>query len=54
VPASLPVSLVKTSFDDDGVPADPTYEQRAEKFLAEFLWLTEAVVDKKRKEMEAV
>jgi NAD(P)H-dependent FMN reductase len=50
VPASVPVSLVKTSFDDDGVPKDPAYEQRADAFLAEFLWLTEAVVDKKKKE----
>jgi NAD(P)H-dependent FMN reductase len=50
LPVTMPVSLVKTSFDDSGVPKDPAYDQRADAFIGELLWLTEAIVDRKKKE----
>jgi NAD(P)H-dependent FMN reductase len=43
IPASLPVSRVGQSFDDDG-PTDEGFEGRAEAFLAELRWWTEAAV----------
>lgn len=43
IPASLPVSRVQDSFDDDGKPVDPSYEKRAESFLSELLWFAEAI-----------
>jgi NAD(P)H-dependent FMN reductase len=50
IPASLPVSRVQDSFDEDGTPTDPTYEKRAEAFIAEVLWFAEAVATQKAKE----
>jgi len=50
IPASLPVSNVKESFDDNGVPQDPFYDQRAAGFIAELLWFTEAIATQKTKE----
>lgn len=47
IPASLPVSRVQDSFDEAGNPADPAYEKRAESFLAELLWFTQAVAAQK-------
>ena len=43
IPASLPVSHVQDSFDEDGNPKDPSYEKRAESFISELLWFTEAI-----------
>jgi NAD(P)H-dependent FMN reductase len=42
IPASLPVSAVQNTFDTDGNPKDPAYEKRAETFIGELLWFTEA------------
>lgn len=50
IPARLPVSRVQDSFDDDGNPQDPAYEERAKSFLDELLWFTEAIVAQKTKE----
>jgi NAD(P)H-dependent FMN reductase len=50
LPASLPVSRVQDSFDEDGNPKDPSYEKRAKSFIAEVLWFTEAIVTQKAKE----
>jgi len=49
IPASLPVSRVHDSFQEDGTPNDPAYEKRAANFLDEVLWFTEAIVDRKAK-----
>ncbi len=49
IPASLPVSRVQESFDDDGNPRDPSYEKRAQSFIDELLWFTEAIVVQKSK-----
>jgi NAD(P)H-dependent FMN reductase len=43
IPAALPVSAVQNTFDSDGNPKDPAYEKRAETFIGELLWFTEAI-----------
>jgi NAD(P)H-dependent FMN reductase len=43
IPASLPVSRVGQSFSDDG-PTDGDFAGRADRFLAELRWWTEAAV----------
>ena len=43
IPASLPVSRVGQTFDDDG-PVDDALSDRATRFVDELLWWTEATV----------
>ena len=50
IPASLPVSRVQDSFDEDGNPHDPSYEKRTKVFIDEVLWFTEAIATQKVKE----
>lgn len=50
IPASLPISRVHDSFNDDGTPNDASYEKRAASFLDEVLWFTEAIADRKAKD----
>jgi NAD(P)H-dependent FMN reductase len=47
IPAGLPVSRVEDTFDEAGNPRDPAYEKRAESFLSELLWFTQAVAAQK-------
>jgi NAD(P)H-dependent FMN reductase len=49
IPASLPVSHVRHSFNEDGTPNDAAYEKRAANFLDEVIWFTEAIADRKAK-----
>jgi NAD(P)H-dependent FMN reductase len=49
IPASLPVSRVRDSFNQDGTPNDPAYEKRAADFLNEVVWFTEAIANRKAK-----
>jgi len=49
IPASLPVSRVRDSFNEDGTPNDAAYEKRAAEFLGEVMWFTEAIADRKAK-----
>jgi hypothetical protein len=49
IPASLPVSRVRDSFNEDGTPNDAAYEKRAADFLGEVMWFTEAIADRKTK-----
>jgi NAD(P)H-dependent FMN reductase len=49
VPARLPVQRVQETFNEDGTPVDQAYYKRTDAFLAELLWLTEAVSEQKRK-----
>ena len=49
IPAALPISSIRESFDADGNPKDPAYEKRAEAFFAELLWYTEAVAAQRAK-----
>lgn len=50
IPANLPVSRVRESFQEDGAPNDAAYEKRAATFLNEVLWFAEAIADRKAKE----
>ena len=49
IPASLPVSRVQDSFDDEGNPKDESYEKRAAAFIAEVLFFAEAIAVQKAK-----
>ena len=49
IPASLPVSRVQDSFDEDGNPLDPSYEKRVRSFIEEVLWFAEAITTQKAK-----
>jgi NAD(P)H-dependent FMN reductase len=49
VPARLPVQRVQDTFSEAGTPVDQAYYKRTDVFLAELLWLTEAVSEQKRK-----
>jgi len=49
IPASLPVSRIQDAFDDDGNPSDPAYEKRAQGFIEELLWFTEAIATQRAK-----
>ncbi len=50
IPASLPISRVQETFEEDGSPRDVSYEKRAQAFVTELLWFTEAVATQKAKE----
>lgn len=43
IPTSLPVSRVNQSFSEEG-PTNPDFAGRADRFLDELIWWTEAVV----------
>lgn len=47
VPARMPIQQVQKHFAEDGTPTDPATTRRAEAFIAELLWLTEAVSARK-------
>lgn len=49
IPASLPISAVHNSFNDDGTTNEPAYEKRAETFLNEVLWFAAAISTQKTK-----
>lgn len=42
-PLALTVSNVKECFDNDGAPLNPRLDARADEFLSELLWYTEAL-----------
>lgn len=50
IPASLPISRVQDSFNEDGSPTDQSYEKRVEPFIDEVLWFTEAIATQKAKD----
>lgn len=43
IPSILPVPKVQDAFDDEGVPLDEKYHQRAERFLKELEWYAGAL-----------
>lgn len=53
LPVGLPVIRVRDNFADDGTPKDSIYEKSAQAFIAELLWLTEAVTAQKAKDLPA-
>jgi len=49
IPVALPVSRAQDSFEEDGRLKDPAYEKRAQTFIAELLWFTEAIADQRKR-----
>jgi NAD(P)H-dependent FMN reductase len=49
IPSLLPVPRVTEAFDADGSPRDPAWEQRSEKFFAEFEWYARALKAQRRR-----
>jgi len=49
IPVSMPVPRVQDAFDDDGNPKDAAYEKRAQNFIGELLWYTEAIAAQRAK-----
>jgi NAD(P)H-dependent FMN reductase len=47
IPNMLLVGLVDKRFDEAGTLTDPTYEKSIRTFMDAFMWLSEAVVEKK-------
>lgn len=43
IPSLLPVPRVQDGFTPEGVPTDPRFEQRSERFFREFEWYAEAL-----------
>ena len=50
LPASLPFSRVQDVFEENGTLKELVYEKRADAFIAEVLWFTEAIAAQKAKE----
>ncbi|OLE55783.1 MAG: hypothetical protein AUG51_01745 [Acidobacteria bacterium 13_1_20CM_3_53_8] len=49
IPASLPISRVQESFDEEGNPQEAFYEKNAENFINEVLWFAEAIRTQREK-----
>jgi hypothetical protein len=47
----LLVPSVQTKFDEEGNLLDPAFEKNMANFTKEFLWLAEAVHEKKKNEV---
>jgi len=45
IPSTFPIPAVQKAFDDEGVPKDEAYYQRATRFLEEFEWYAYALRD---------
>lgn len=52
VPARLPIQRVQASFSENGTPLDEAYHKRTDAFIAEFLWLTEALTEQKKRDSQ--
>lgn len=49
IPVSMTIARIQDAFDDDGNPSDPAYEKRAQGFIDELLWFTEAIAVQRAK-----
>jgi NAD(P)H-dependent FMN reductase len=47
IPASLPIATVEERLREDGEPIDPSLDAKADGFLKELIWFTEAIVARK-------
>lgn len=47
IPASLPIPKIEERLAEDGAPIDPSLESKAEIFLSELIWFTEAITARK-------
>lgn len=52
IPSTFPIPAVQKVFDDDGVPNDEAYVQRATRFLEEFDWYAYALREGRRRRCE--
>ena len=52
IPSQFLVSKVRDAIDGDGTSADPAVEKRADGFISELLWYTEAISDRKAKDSD--
>lgn len=43
IPSLLPIPRVQDAFDDEGIPQDDSYYERADKFLTELEWYANAL-----------
>jgi hypothetical protein len=50
-PQMLLVPSVQTKFDDEGNLIDAAFEKNIANFMKDFLWLAEAVHEKKKNEL---
>lgn len=50
LPTGLAVMQIRDALTDDGTPVDEAYERRAERFLSEVLWYTEAIAGQKARD----
>ncbi len=50
LPNGFPVSKVGDSIAEDGTATDASYERRADAWITELLWLTEAIADRRAKD----
>lgn len=48
LPQMMTVPQVSQKFDENGDLLDPAFEPRIQQYLQQFLWLAEAVADKKK------
>jgi NAD(P)H-dependent FMN reductase len=49
IPSLLPVPRVAEAFDPAGVPHDPAWEQRSQRFFVEFEWYARALKAERRR-----
>lgn len=49
ISSMFPISKVQESFDDNGKAIDKTYDKRVVKFLDEFEWYVEALINQRKK-----
>ncbi len=47
IPASLPISKAAERLQEDGAPIDSSLDAKAQSFLNELIWFTEAIVARK-------
>lgn len=52
IPASLPIANIEERLQEDGTPLDGSLNSRAETFLNELIWFTEAITARKALEPE--
>ncbi|MDX1585578.1 MAG: NAD(P)H-dependent oxidoreductase, partial [Balneolaceae bacterium] len=48
IPSLLPVPNIGNAFEENGSPNDEAYHRRAQRFLDEFQWYTEALKSKRK------
>jgi NAD(P)H-dependent FMN reductase len=52
IPASLPIAKIEERLQEDGTPIDVSLDPKAETFLNELIWFTEAITARKASDRE--